>query len=199
MALIKFNKIALTSLGIVLSVAIMSLTQVTFANTFNAESMSFAEKNKKWRELNTPLLNKKIPLFFKDASPDQIADTSTPTNEEKIELTLLLKQQREFFENYEQVISRHIQPKDKAMKMVAFNKYILAERAAASKKLYDGEMKFGEYVAMMRSLDLGKNINNFEQDQKEKAGIAEAKEKCISLGFSLQTEGFGKCVLQLSK
>ena len=37
------------------------------------------------------------------------------------------------------------------------------------------------------------------QTNQQTRGIEESKNKCLSLGFKQGTEGFGKCVLQLSK
>jgi hypothetical protein len=37
------------------------------------------------------------------------------------------------------------------------------------------------------------------QKSNQNLSIDQSKEKCVELGFKSGTEGFGKCVLQLSK
>ena len=182
-----------------LLVGLFSLFQAAFGSTFSAESKLINDEYKVWRDINIPSTSKKIPQFFKDATLEQLADKSKPTIEERKELSLVLQYQRELFVKYEAVISKYILPKEIAMEMIAFNRNILSSREIATKKLYDNEITFGEYVASMKSVDAGKVMPPTKQVEIPPIGIAEAKEKCINLGFKVNTEGLGKCVLRLSQ
>jgi hypothetical protein len=91
------------------------------------------------------LISKKIPLIPKDATLEQLADTSKPNKEEKVELAKFQQFRSRIDERGNQISMIYMKPETFATTLVAIRRDYQNKTEAALMDLNGGKITFGEF------------------------------------------------------
>lgn len=117
-----------------------------FAQNYKAEIDSLRQQQKNLYESSDfILINKKIPLIPKDVTLEQLADTSKPTKEEKIELAKFQQFRSRIDERGNQIVMIYMKPESFATALVSIRRDYQNKSEDALMNLNSGKITFGEF------------------------------------------------------
>lgn len=120
------------------------------------------------------LINKKIPFSSRDATLQQLSDTTKPNKQEKIELEKLATFRKRGVEKDDQVFLKYITPPDYLSQLMDLRKNTENVSIPLLADLYGGKITFGEYNRKRKEMNdefAAKNrelANKFRVDQTVK-------------------------------
>lgn len=91
------------------------------------------------------LINKKIPFAARDATLQQLSDTTKPNKQEKIELERLATSRRQAAEKGDQITIKYLRPPEYLSQIMETRKYYQNLGITILTDLYAGKITFGEY------------------------------------------------------
>jgi len=117
-----------------------------FGQNYKAEIDSLRQQQKTMYESSDfKLISKKIPLIPKDATLEQLADTSKPNKEEKVELAKFQQFRSRIDERGNQISMIYMKPETFATALVAIRRDYQNKAEAALLDLNAGKITFGEF------------------------------------------------------
>ena len=117
-----------------------------FGQNYKAEIDSLRQQQKNLYESpDFKLINKKIPLIPKDATLEQLADTSKPTKDEKSELAKFQQFRSRIDERGNQIVMIYMKPETFATALVSIRRDYQNKSEAALMDLNSGKITFGEF------------------------------------------------------
>ena len=128
-------------------ILLMSLVALNvFGQNYKTEIDSLRQQQKTMYESSDfKLINKKIPLIPKDATLEQLADTSKPNKEEKVELAKFQQFRSKIDERGNQITMIYMKPETFATALVAIRRDYQNKTEAALMDLNGGKITFGEF------------------------------------------------------
>jgi hypothetical protein len=120
------------------------------------------------------LINKKIPFAARDATLQQLSDTTKPNKQEKIELERLATSRRQAAEKGDQITIKYLRPPEYLSQIMETRKYYQNLGITILTDLYAGKITFGEYNRKRKEQSeeyAAKNLaitNKFKSEQAAK-------------------------------
>ena len=129
-----------------------------FGQNYKTEIDSLRQQQKNLYESSDfKLISKKIPLIPKDTTLEQLADTSKPTREEKVELAKFQGFRFRIDERGNQISMIYMKPESYATALVAIRRESQDKTEAALIDLNAGKITFGQFNKRRRDIseDMG--------------------------------------------
>ena len=152
-------------------IALFSLN--AFGQNYKAEIDSLRQQQKSMYESSDfKLISKKIPLIPKDTTLEQLADTSKPTNEEKVELAKFQQFRSRIDERGNQVVMIYMKPETYATALVAIRRDFQDKTEAALIELNAGKITFGQFNKKRRDINEDMAAKQVQLGSEAKAAAA---------------------------
>jgi hypothetical protein len=141
------------------------------------------------------LINKKIPFSSRDATLQQLSDTTKPNKQEKIELEKLATFRKRGVEKDDQVFLKYITPPDYLSQLMDLRKNTGNVSISLLADLYGGKITFGEYNRKRKEMNdefAAKNrelSNRFRSEQAQNLQPPPSSGKVIGQSFDNQANG----------
>jgi hypothetical protein len=124
-----------------------------FGQNYKAEIDSLRQQQRNmYASSDFKLISKKIPLIPKDATLEQLADASKPTQEEKVELAKFQQFRSRIDERGNQITMVYMKPEVYANALVQIRRGAQDKTEAALIELNTGSITFGQFNKKRRDI-----------------------------------------------
>jgi hypothetical protein len=122
------------------------------AQSFSEEMRILNNQNIEWFKNNAPNLIKKTPINIQEITPEQLSDSSKPTQQEIVELTKTIVHRNWYQTQTAKITNRYIKPKEAAQELINANENMLNSYNQATTRLVSGEISYGEYSKIKQKI-----------------------------------------------
>jgi hypothetical protein len=144
-----------------------------FGQNYKADIDSLRQQQRSMYESSDfKLISKKIPLIPKDVTLEQLADTSKPTNEEKVELAKFQQFRSRIDERGNQISMIYMKPETYATALVAIRRDAQDKTEAALIVLNAGKITFGQFNKKRRDISEDMAAKQVQLGAEAKAAAA---------------------------